>query len=47
MQALEARLKDLAKAFEEATIDKSDQETKMDRINKVLLTAAQLKKVKT
>ena len=45
-KALEVRLADLSKGFEEATIDKNDQEEKTNKMDKKLETAARLKKVK-
>ncbi len=47
MQALEVRLIDLARGFEEATIDKNQQEEKAQRMDKMLDTAAALKRVTT
>ena len=45
-QALEVRLADLARSFEEATIDKNDQEGKAAKMDKSLDTAAKLHKVR-
>lgn len=45
MQALENRLADLGKAFEEATIDKMDQLAKTIEMEKSLQMAAELKQV--
>jgi dynein heavy chain len=39
------RLADLAKGFEDATIDKNDQEDKTIKMDKMLKTSARLKKV--
>ena len=39
------RLSDLAKGFEEATIDKNDQEKKTIKMDKLLETAGRLRKV--
>ena len=44
-QALEVRLADLARGFEEATIDKNEQEDKTIKMRKILDTAAQLRRV--
>ena len=44
-KALEVRLSGLAKGFEEATIDKNEQEDKTVKMKKMLETAAQLRKV--
>ena len=44
-KALEVRLSGLAKGFEEATIDKNEQEEKTIKMKKMLETAAQLRKV--
>ena len=44
-KALEVRLSGLAKGFEEATIDKNEQEEKTVKMKKMLETAAQLRKV--
>ena len=44
-KALEVRLAELAKGFEEATIDKNEQEDKTIKMKKMLETAAQLRKV--
>lgn len=44
-QSHEVRLTDLAKGFEEATIDKNQQEEKTKMMKKKLETAAQLRKV--
>jgi len=46
-KALEVRLAGLAKGFEEATIDKNEQEDKTIKMRKMLETAAQLRKVRT
>nr|KAG5694046.1 hypothetical protein BaRGS_025625 [Batillaria attramentaria] len=43
-KALEVRLADLARAFEEATIDKNEQEEKTVKMRKILDTAAQLRR---
>ena len=43
--ALEVRLSGLARGFEEATIDKNDQEKKTVRMDKLLETAGRLRKV--
>lgn len=43
--ALETRLQELAKGFEEATIDKNNQEEKTQKMDKMLDTAARLRKV--
>ena len=45
-QALEIRLADLARGFEEATIDKNEQEEKTVKMKKMLDTAAQLRRVR-
>lgn len=42
-KALELRLKDLAKGFEDATIDKNDQETKTIKMTEMLNTATHLR----
>lgn len=44
-KALEVRLKDLAKGFEDATIDKNDQEEKTIKMDRMLNTAANLRQV--
>ncbi len=44
-QTLEVRLAGLAKGFEEATIDKNTQEEKTIQMDKMLETAARLRKV--
>ena len=44
-KALEVRLADLARGFEEATIDKNNQEEKTIKMDKMLETAARLRKV--
>ena len=44
-QALEVRLADLARGFEEATIDKNEQEDKTIKMDKSLETAVRLRKV--
>ena len=44
-KALEARLKDLAKGFEDATIDKNDQEKKTIKMTEMLDTATHLRQV--
>ncbi|XP_053409232.1 uncharacterized protein LOC123561373 isoform X4 [Mercenaria mercenaria] len=44
-KALEVRLSGLAKGFEEATIDKNEQEEKTVKMKKMLETAAQLRKI--
>ncbi|XP_071095883.1 uncharacterized protein [Haliotis cracherodii] len=44
-KALEIRLADLARGFEEATIDKNEQEEKTVKMKKMLDTAAQLRKI--
>ncbi|CAH1797693.1 unnamed protein product [Owenia fusiformis] len=44
-KALEMRLADLAKGFEEATIDKNDQEDKTIKMDRMLDTAARLRKI--
>ena len=44
-KALEIRLADLARGFEEATIDKNEQEQKTLQMDKLLETAARLRKV--
>ena len=44
-KALEVRLKDLAKGFEDATIDKNDQEEKTVKMDRMLGTAANLRQV--
>ncbi|CAF4633551.1 unnamed protein product, partial [Rotaria sp. Silwood2] len=44
-QALEARLKDLSQNFEEATVDKKDQEEKVSIKENQLKTASQLNEV--
>ncbi|XP_023931015.1 dynein beta chain, ciliary-like [Lingula anatina] len=44
-KALDIRLADLAKGFEEATIDKNDQEEKTIKMDKMLETAARLRKI--
>ena len=41
----QVRLSDLAKGFEEATIDKNDQEKKTIKMDKLLETAGRLRKV--
>ena len=46
-QALEIRLADLARGFEEATIDKNEQEDKTIKMDKNLETAVRLRKVRT
>uniref|UniRef100_A0A2C9LWF7 Dynein heavy chain coiled coil stalk domain-containing protein n=1 Tax=Biomphalaria glabrata TaxID=6526 RepID=A0A2C9LWF7_BIOGL len=46
-KALEVRLSDLARAFEEATIDKNEQEEKTIRMKKMLDTAGELRRVST
>ncbi|CAF2785778.1 unnamed protein product, partial [Rotaria sp. Silwood2] len=43
--ALEARLKDLSQNFEEATVDKKDQEEKVSIKENQLKTASQLNEV--
>ena len=45
IKALEVRLADLARGFEEATIDKNEQEDKTIKMRKILDTAAQLRRV--
>lgn len=45
LQALEVRLADLARGFEEATIDKNEQEEKTVKMRKILDTAAELRRV--
>ncbi|RUS89314.1 hypothetical protein EGW08_002921, partial [Elysia chlorotica] len=44
-KALEIRLADLARGFEEATIDKNEQEEKTIKMKKMLDTAAQLRRI--
>ncbi|XP_076457719.1 uncharacterized protein LOC143291635 isoform X3 [Babylonia areolata] len=44
-KTLEVRLADLARAFEEATIDKNEQEDKTVNMRKTLDTAAQLRRI--
>lgn len=44
-RALEVRLADLGKGFEEATIDKNEQDQKTIKMDKSLETAARLRKV--
>lgn len=44
-KALEVRLKDLAKGFEDATIDKNDQEKKTIKMAEMLSTATHLRQV--
>ena len=44
-QALDIRLNEMAKGFEEATIDKNTQEEKTITMDKQLETAARLRKV--
>ncbi|XP_070202269.1 uncharacterized protein [Littorina saxatilis] len=44
-KALEVRLADLARGFEEATIDKNEQEDKTVKMRKILDTAAQLRRI--
>ena len=44
-QGLDVRLVDLAHGFEEATIDKNDQHEKTQKMEKMLETAAKLRKV--
>ncbi|KAK7479595.1 hypothetical protein BaRGS_00029144 [Batillaria attramentaria] len=44
-KALEVRLADLARGFEEATIDKNEQEEKTVKMRKILDTAAQLRRI--
>ena len=44
-KALEVRLKDLAKGFEDATVDKNDQEEKTVKMDKMLHTAGDLREV--
>lgn len=44
-RALETRLKDLAKGFEDATIDKNDQEKKTIKMAEMLDTATHLRQV--
>ncbi|XP_064650622.1 uncharacterized protein LOC135502065 isoform X3 [Lineus longissimus] len=44
-KTLEVRLADLAKGFEEATIDKNDQEDKTIKMDRMLKTSARLKKI--
>ncbi|GFO25145.1 dynein beta chain, ciliary-like, partial [Plakobranchus ocellatus] len=44
-KALEIRLADLARGFEEATIDKNEQEEKTVKMKKMLDTAAQLRRI--
>lgn len=44
-KALEVRLKDLARGFEDATIDKNDQEEKTIKMDRMLNTAANLRLV--
>ncbi|KAK6172547.1 hypothetical protein SNE40_016179 [Patella caerulea] len=44
-KALEIRLADLARGFEEATIDKNEQEEKTVKMKKMLDTAAELRKI--
>ena len=46
-QALEVRLADLARGFEEATVDKNDQLEKTVRMDKMLETATRFRKVST
>lgn len=46
MKALEARLKDLSQNFEEATVDKKDQEEKVALKENQLKTASQLNEVR-
>lgn len=46
-KALEVRLKDLAKGFEDATIDKNDQEEKTIKMDRMLSTAGNLRQVCT
>ena len=46
-QTLEVRLADLARGFEEATIDKNEQDDKTVNMRKTLDTAAQLRRVST
>ena len=45
MKALDVRLNEMAKGFEEATIDKNNQEEKAINMEKQLETAARLRKV--
>ena len=44
-KALEVRLSEMAKGFEEATIDKNTQEEKTTKMDKQLETAGRLRKV--
>lgn len=46
LKALDVRLSEMAKGFEEATIDKNTQEEKTINMDKQLETAARLRKVK-
>lgn len=46
-KALEVRLKDLGKGFEDATIDKNDQEKKTIKMGEMLSTATHLRQVST
>ena len=46
LKALDVRLSEMAKGFEEATIDKNTQEEKTISMDKQLETAARLRKVK-
>ena len=43
---MQARLKDLAQNFEEATVDKKEQEEKVNKMQHQLDTASELNKVK-
>lgn len=45
IQALKARLADLSRAFEEATVDKMEQLEKTDMLQKSLDTVSQLRQV--
>ena len=45
LKALDVRLSEMAKGFEEATIDKNTQEEKTITMDKQLETAARLRKV--
>ena len=45
LKALDVRLSEMAKGFEEATIDKNTQEEKTINMDKQLETAARLRKV--
>ena len=44
-QGLEVRLSDLAKGFEEATVDKNNQHKKTSQMTKMLDTASRFRKV--